>query len=363
MKTKKETKIFSLPVIIMLSLAALATVVYFLFSLSTAFSDLVMKYIGTPIRFVLATVTNFIPFSLAEALLISSPIIVFLTAYIAIRKYSSTWKLTGAFVVRAISLLCCVWTIFVFGFAGGYKGTSLDKKLGFERAKVSPEELAYTASVLLDEVNKLSNEVDFLPNGASVMPYSFREMTDKLNEAYKTLSEEYSEIDTFYSRPKQVILSEPWTYTHIAGVYTFFTGESNININFPDYTLPYTVAHEMAHQRGISREDEANFVAFLACAASDDPYIKYSGYQSLYEYVRSALYSADKDAYSELRNKEDIKVQYEMYSYSLFFDKYRENVAANVSGSINNSYLQSQGTVGTKSYGMVVDLAVAYYKK
>jgi hypothetical protein len=33
-----------------------------------------------------------------------------------------------------------------------------------------------------------------------------------------------------------------------------------------------------------------------------------------------------------------------------------------VSGSINNSYLQSQGTPGTKSYGMVVDLAVAYFK-
>jgi hypothetical protein len=266
-------------------------------------------------------------------------------------------------MIRALSALCCVWIIFVFGFAGGYKGTSLDKKLGFERKKVSPEELEYTASVLLDEVNAICDEIDFIPNGASVMPYSFEEMTKKLNEAYITLEERYDAISTFYSRPKQVILSEPWTYTHIAGVYTFFTGESNINVNFPDYTLPFTTAHEMAHQRGISREDEANFVAFLACAASDDPYIRYSGYQNLYEYVRSALYSADKDAYSSVRAREDLRIQYESYSYSLFFDKYRENVAANVSGTINNSYLQSQGTVGTKSYGMVVDLACAYFKQ
>ena len=352
-----------MPVIIILSLSIIGIIVFCLFSVSTAFSDFIMKYIGTPIRFSLAFITNLVPFSLAESLLIASPLIVVTASVIAIRRYSATWRLTGAFMLRAISALCCVWIIFVFGFAGGYKGTSLDKKLGFERNKVSPEELEYTASVLLEEVNRLCNEVDFIPSGASVMPYSFEEMTKKLNDAYKALEEKYDAIDTFYSRPKQVILSEPWTYTHIAGVYTFFTGESNVNINFPDYTLPFTTAHEMAHQRGISREDEANFVAFLACDASSDPYIRYCGYQNLYEYVRNALYSADKDAYSAVRAKEDIRVKYETYSYSLFFDKYRENVAASVSGTINNSYLQSQGTVGTKSYGMVVDLACAYFKQ
>ena len=352
-----------MPVIIILSLSIIGIIVFCLFSVSTAFSDFIMKYIGTPIRFSLAFITNLVPFSLAESLLIASPLIVVTASVIAIRRYSATWRLTGAFMLRAISALCCVWIIFVFGFAGGYKGTSLDKKLGFERNKVSPEELEYTASVLLEEVNRLCNEVDFIPSGASVMPYSFEEMTKKLNDAYQALEEKYDAIDTFYSRPKQVILSEPWTYTHIAGVYTFFTGESNVNINFPDYTLPFTTAHEMAHQRGISREDEANFVAFLACDASSDPYIRYCGYQNLYEYVRNALYSADKDAYSAVRAKEDIRVKYETYSYSLFFDKYRENVAASVSGTINNSYLQSQGTVGTKSYGMVVDLACAYFKQ
>jgi hypothetical protein len=44
-----------------------------------------------------------------------------------------------------------------------------------------------------------------------------------------------------------------------------------------------------------------------------------------------------------------------------FFDKYRESTVSEVSGAINNSYLQLQGTEGTRSYGLVVDLAVAYY--
>ena len=51
-----------------------------------------------------------------------------------------------------------------------------------------------------------------------------------------------------------------------------------------------------------------------------------------------------------------------MAAYSAFFDKYRENVAANVTETVNNTYLTMQGTPGTKSYGMVVDLAVAYLR-
>ena len=159
------------------------------------------------------------------------------------------------------------------------------------------------------------------------------------------------------------MLSEPWTYTHISGVYTYFTGEANINTNFPDYTIPYTAAHEMAHQRGIAREDEANFIAFLVCISSDDPYIRYSGYLEVYEYVASSLYSADKNYYSAVYSSLKTNVRAEMAAYSAFFDKYRENVVANVSEAVNNSYLQIHGTVGSKSYGLVVDLAVAYYRR
>ena len=52
----------------------------------------------------------------------------------------------------------------------------------------------------------------------------------------------------------------------------------------------------------------------------------------------------------------------EMKAYSKFFDKYRENIAEKVSEKVNDSFLTINGTEGTKSYGMVVDLAVAYYK-
>ena len=54
-------------------------------------------------------------------------------------------------------------------------------------------------------------------------------------------------------------------------------------------------------------------------------------------------------------------IKNEMRAYAEFYDKYSDSVAGDVSEVVNNTFLTMQGTEGTKSYGMVVDLAVAYY--
>ena len=263
-----------------------------------------------------------------------------------------------------LSAVCVIGIIFVWNFAPGYYGATLDQKLELKREKSSAEDLYHTAELLREEIDALEDEILFLPDGSSVMPYSYKEMNDKLLKAYDRFCETHDFVNTFYSRVKPVMLSEPMSYTHITGVYTFFTGEANINVNFPDYTVPYTAAHELAHQRGIAREDEANFVAFLVCMESDDPYIQYSAYLNVYEYVLSALRTADSELYKATYLSLPETVRAEEAAYSKFFDKYRKNVAATVTEATNNAYLQSQGAAeGTRSYNMVVDLAVAYYRE
>ena len=162
--------------------------------------------------------------------------------------------------------------------------------------------------------------------------------------------------------PKQVALSTPMTYTHISGVYTFFTGEANVNVNYPDYVVAFSAAHEMAHQRGISREDEANFVAFLVCLEAQEPFLRYSGYLNLCEYLMSALYSASPALYRSVMATLDARAWGDLSAYSAFMKKYADNPAASVSNAINNAYLTSQGTPGIRSYNLVVDLAVSYYR-
>ena len=82
----------------------------------------------------------------------------------------------------------------------------------------------------------------------------------------------------------------------------------------------------------------------------------------MYEYVSSALYRADRSLYKKAARNLIIDAQNEMIAYGDFFEKYEKSVASKVSGTVNDVYLKTQGTVGKKSYGMVVDLAVAYLK-
>jgi hypothetical protein len=251
---------------------------------------------------------------------------------------------------------------FILTFSAGYRGTTLDQKLEIDADAVSAQDLYNSADYLSDRINELSKNITYKANGFSEMPYSFEEMNKRLIDAYDKYSKGHYFINNYYSRLKPVLISEVMSYAHITGVYTFFTGESNLNINFPDYSIPYTAAHELAHQRGIAREDEANMVAFLVSMESDDEYIRYSAYVNVFEYIMNALYRADKDLYMKVYSKLDKSVISEQVAYGKFFKKYEKSVTSQVSGTINDAYLQSQGTPGRKSYGMVVDLTVAYLK-
>ncbi|MDY4899156.1 MAG: DUF3810 domain-containing protein [Eubacteriales bacterium] len=356
--------IYRLPLVckILFALAGVSAVIYLIAMQSTAFADWWSRYPGATVRSVLAHLTNWLPCSLAEALVLFLPVILFFLIRTAIKKYSDCWHNTLVYLGMLLSVASLLFTLMVWGFGTGYYGQTLDKKLGLERRDVSAEELKYTAEQLVEEVNRTAEQVTFRNENFSVMPYSINEMNDKLLEAYDKVSDKYDFVQRLNSRVKPVVNSELWSYTHITGVYSYFTGEANINVNFPDYTIVFTAAHELAHQRGIAREDEANFMAFLVCTASDDPYIQYCGYLNMYEYVRNSLYSASADMYKDVNDRLSLNVKYELYSYSKFFDKYRKNVVANVSEVVNDTYLKIQGTPGTKSYGMVTDLAVAYYR-
>ncbi len=360
---KKEKR---LPVLctVCFVLAAVSALLYFLFTKSPRLSDWFNAHIGAFGRRLLSYLTVWIPFSLAEWLILLIPVFLIALIVIGYRHYADSRRSVLIYTGKLCSVLCAVWIIFVWNFAPGYYGTTLDQKLGLERREVSANELYQTAMILSQQMDELSDGLVFPSETASsVMPYSYGEMNQKLMDAYDRYTAKQDFPDHFYSHVKPVMLSHPMSYTHITGVYSFFTGEANINVNFPDYTIPFTAAHELAHQRGVAREDEANMIAFLVCMESDDDYIRYSALLNVYEYVASALYSADRELYSAAYANLSSEVRQEERAYSAFFEEYRENTAAQISEATNNAYLQSQGAeAGTRSYNMVVDLTVAYYR-
>ncbi len=352
------------PALILFFCLILCAVIHIFAVIFSDFAEFFNQTVAAFSRLILSKITGWIPFSLAEIAIICIPIILFVVIFFMTKRVKQGKTAVIRFFAMFLAVISLFYSSFVLTFACGYRGVPLQNKLGLEKTAVSKEELDYTAKIVLKELNALAKQTKYGQDGFSVMPLSFDELNDKLNDAYISGAEKYPFIQSMHSKVKPILLSEPMTYTHITGVYTFFSGEANVNTNYKDFNLPFTMAHEMAHQRGIAPENEANFVAYLICLESDDNYIRYSAYLNMFEYLSNALYRADRDMYKELFKSLDTNVYNEFVAYSKYYDKYRDSVAADISGAINNSYLQSQGqTQGTKSYGLVVDLAVAYYKQ
>ncbi len=346
---------------VLFAIAICALTVELIAKADVAFADAINESTGKVIRLILAKSTSFIPFSLAETFLLCSPVLIAILVILVIRAGNRSLRSLIKFTAGILSLITLIYSTFIFGFGTGYYGKTIDEKLGFDRRDVSAQELYDTARLLLSGAEKELENVTFPEGTYSSMTFSYTEMNEKLNRAWDVVCEKYPCFQSFHSNTKPVMLSGIWTYTHTSGVYSFFTGEANVNVNYPDFIIVSSAAHEMAHQRGVAREDEANFASFLVCINSDDPYIRYSGYLDMFREVRDKLYSADKDLYNKLISEMSAETKNEIYSFSKFFDKYRENVAATVSNKVNDTYITSHGQeAGIKSYGLVVDLLCAY---
>jgi len=346
--------------IIVLSLTVIAVLLHIGFAVSPVFAHFWRCTGGYAVRFILALYTSFIPVSLGEMTVILIPAVIITAVIGIIRKRKEKARLKKLFC-RLVSLPLAVYFLFVYTFAAGFYTTGIGDYFDIETRPMSSEELYRAALICAEKVNTAYGEITTAGIDDTSMGMSYSDLTNELYRGFTSL-ESYGFLSAgMVPSVKPIVLSEPLTYTHISGIYTFFTGEANINVNYPDFIIPFTAAHEMSHQRGVSRENEANFVAFLVCAKSNEPYIRYSGYLNIYRYMANALYSVSPSLYSELNKVLDPGVRRELSSYSEFFDKYRENTASKVTDAVNDAYLNVMDGTGVYSYGLVVDLCAAYF--
>ncbi len=346
-----------------------STILLFLISLmirffayrSRTFSDFFNMRIAAFFRFLTAKAFGFLPFSVAEALILLIPLWLFLLIFFGVRAIRSR-KHFFRYVRVTLSFPLWIYILFIFTYAVGYQGTPLAERIALPEVAVNKDNLYATAEWAAGEAAALAPLFETDETGATAMPYSWREMNEKLNEAYASLSDTLPFLQSHNTTLKPILLSDPMTYTGIVGVYTFFTGESNVNTTFCDYSTVFTAAHEMAHQRGIAPENEANFIAFLACTESEDPYLRYAGYMNLLDYLSNAIYRTDKETYRLFAALYTPEMRKDILAYQAIYDAHKNETVSGAANSVNNSFLQSQGTPGTISYSLVVTLAVQYYE-
>ncbi|MBE6563117.1 MAG: DUF3810 domain-containing protein [Ruminococcaceae bacterium] len=360
----KKKRAFPVWTLVMFALAAASGIIYLVFRQSEAFAEFYNTTVSAFLRFVFAKVSGVANFSLAEMLIFMAPVIIVYAALAMTRAV----KRGNVYVIRIFaSVLACgcfVWVCFVNLYAAGYSAVSVADKMELDTEDIGADELALTMLFVTQKINTLVAENDFSVDekGATVMPYTLNEVCYKITAGFAAVNEGEDSplVQEMKTRVKPVILSRPMTYTHISGVYSYFTGEANVNTNYPDYLVVSTAAHEMSHQRGIAPEDEASFTGYLALINSGDPYLEYCGYMDIYSYLSNALYKSGSTLWSKYRSMLCSEASAELRAYSDFFEEYRENVAEKVAESVNDTFLKSQGTEGTIAYDLVTELVVAH---
>lgn len=316
-----------------------------------------------PYHRLMSAVTGFLPFSLME--LIYTAIGVF-AIWMIVRcgiRFGRRNERGKTLYLTVISLACVglsFYAAYCLLWSTTYYADGFAEKSGIETAPVSSGELAAVTEYFIGLVNEYAPEMERDESGL------FAEDRNELFAAAKTL---YTKVETLFPQlsgpqvePKRMYLySELMSSMNFTGVFFPLTGEANLNIKSPAALLPATLAHELAHQRGVAAEDEANFVAILACLESGEPEFVYSAALLAYIHLGNALHSADYDAWAELYGSLCEEARADLNANNEYWARYKTKTAE-VSEAVYTSFLVNNGQeLGMKSYGACVDLLVSYY--
>lgn len=261
-----------------------------------------------------------------------------------------------SFVINLVCLFSIIFFLFCVTCGINYHRKSFAEEEGIITEKSSVTELASLYEDLVQRTNAARAEFDGKYR-------SFKENAALSEEFVKALAEKYPSLSGDYGPPKAVNFFGWMSFTQITGFFFPFTYEANVNDTAPAVSLPATMCHELAHVRGHMREDEANFIAYLACTQSSDPEFVYSGLMLALAHTSSALYAESPDIYKELSAKLDDAVKKDISDKNDYWKKYN-GVVADFSEAVNDIYLKANTLQeGVKSYGKMVDLLLAEYRQ
>lgn len=364
-KTAKKKKMVTILVCILigLGLALSLGAPYFPNLIEGGYSTRAYQWIVRP----LSLLTGVLPFSLAEVLAVGA---VFFGLYRAVRwlislgkKPKATLRSLPKSLARLALALALLYVVFQMLWGLNYSRLSFADISRLPVRPASAKELAQLAQSLTLEANALRAGIGEDEKGVMILSDGIPGMFARAGLGYREVAKIYPELGGNFGPPKGVFLSRFWSYTGISGMYSPFTGEANVNIDLPPVLLPATAAHEMAHQRGFAREDEANFLAYLVCSMHPDADFQYSGTVLALVNTMNALYRADSKAYKEVQAQYSDALKRDLKDWSDYWRRF-EGPVEKASNRINDAYLKANRQQdGVQSYGRMVDLLLALFRQ
>lgn len=310
------------------------------------------------IRF-LSNLTGIFPFSVGEFFVYFHVVLAVILLITLIRRIFD-----GGFIAllyRIIAYAALLYVVFMLVFGLNYNRASVREALGLTETYYGENELVSMNKALIEKANNLRNEVEENSQGVFIYDGSSNSLIGIAHEGYDKLSQEFPVFKGDYGAAKGILMSEPMNYTGITGVFMPYTGEANVNVKGPDLLFPATILHEMAHQRGIAFEDEANYLAYLSSSYHSDADFKYSGTILALMNGMNALYKENKDLHAKLYETYSEGVRRDLVAYNEFYKPY-EGEVEKAATKVNDTYLKGNGQVsGVKSYGEMVDLLLEQF--
>ena len=312
---------------------------------------------------VLSHINGLLPFSVGEFLFIAAmsglalfPVI---TLVMVIKSRRKLVSLVSS--IRHLLLAAgIVFLWFMIGAGTNYYRYEFSCFSGLTLQKSTVDELYDLCMELSEKTNNARAALGIGEDEVFVSKMTNRERAGEARLAMEKLSERYEVLKGYYPYAKSVFFSRALSEFNITGVYFPWTVEANVNVDTTDYTRGSVLCHELSHLRGFMREDEANFIGYMACVNSDCPELVYSGYMQALVHAGNKLYEADKEKYSLVWATYCEGIRLDFKKNNEYWKQFEDTTLSKAGEKMNDTYLKINSVEdGTKSYGRMVDLLLA----
>lgn len=316
----------------------------------------------------LSFITGLVPISIAEIGLYCSPFLIIYIVFRMVRRLVRDKKkrkeTIARYVVNALCIASTGYFLFMVFCGANYYRYPFSQICGLTVETYSVDELYGLCEELALKANDLRAKITNVDeDGVFKLSTSDYETAKEAKRIMSEFGKNYDSLSGFYSIPKPVIASRAMSYTDTTGLFVEITMEANVNVDVADYGIPATMCHELAHQKGYMRENEANYIAYLACINSDNIEFQYSGVMDALSYATSQLYDVDIERYKQIRDMYSQEVLADRVANAVYWNTYHNKVISTVSSKLNDAYLKANNQKsGERSYGEMVDLMLAEYR-
>ena len=305
---------------------------------------------------------GWIPFSVGDIFYTIVGIWLIYNLYLFTRSAFRKQLGKGALLVaveKTISFFLLVYVLFNLLWGLNYNRLPMATHLGITLKRYSIKELKVVMQVLLTRLNELDSVSLFYRDDLEIKRKLFSESV----HAYRRSQSQHAFLSYEHPSIKPSIYSYAGNYLGFSGYYNPFSGEAQVNTTIPAFVQPFVSCHEIGHQLGFAKENEANFAGFLSGRLSENQAFRYSVYFDMYSYALLELFRRDSSSAKLIHNQLKPQVRKDYAAIQKFFSRF-ENPLEPVIRNLYGHYLKANDQPGgLKSYSQVVAMLVAYHRK